>query len=252
DEILVMSPGKCCPECVPKPCSVLGKVYQGENKVQRPGKCCEECVSSKENCLYDGTVRYHGEMWNITHCDFCMCDEGQVICHKAECAKVECAKGEELIHLDGKCCPECISSNSYCVYKERTKAVSIVSSCAGGFRALILAVGCHIIQNGETWKEGLCRECECQDAEVVCFERSCPPCPPGSMAVREKGDCCPRCQPGECHPDCLTCSQSFDHCIACRDVQKQLQNGRCVETCGSGFYQDGETCLGNLQWLYTA
>ncbi|OXB58880.1 hypothetical protein ASZ78_012724 [Callipepla squamata] len=190
DEILVMSPGKCCPECVPKPCSVSGKVYQGENKVQRPGKCCEECVSSKENCLYGGTVRYHGEMWNITHCDFCMCDEGQVICHKAECAKVECAK------------------------------------------------------NGETWKEGLCRECECRDAEVVCFERSCPPCPPGSMAVREKGDCCPRCQPGECHPDCLTCSQSFDHCIACRDVQKQLQNGRCVETCGSGFYQDGETCLG--------
>lgn len=63
-------------------------------------------------------------------------------------------------------------------------------------RALILAVGCHIMQSGETWKEGLCRECECRDAEVVCFQRSCLPCPPGSMAVREKGDCCPRCQPG--------------------------------------------------------
>lgn len=52
--------------------------------------------------------------------------------------------------------------------------------------------------------------------------------------------------PVECHPDCLTCSQSFDHCNACRDTRKQLQNGHCVETCASGFYQDGGTCLGNF------
>lgn len=25
---MVMSPGKCCPECVPKPCAVSGRVYQ--------------------------------------------------------------------------------------------------------------------------------------------------------------------------------------------------------------------------------
>lgn len=52
--------------------------------------------------------------------------------------------------------------------------------------------------------------------------------------------------PVECHPDCLTCSQSFDHCNACRDTRKQLQNGHCVETCASGFYQDGGTCLGTF------
>ncbi|POI26490.1 hypothetical protein CIB84_009760, partial [Bambusicola thoracicus] len=100
DEVLVMSPGKCCPECVPKSCSVSGKVYQGKNKVQRSGKCCEECVSSKEKCLYDGTIRYHGEMWNITRCDFCTCDEGQVTCHKAECAKVECAKVRKVFFFE--------------------------------------------------------------------------------------------------------------------------------------------------------
>lgn len=60
--------------------------------MQRPGKCCEECLPSRGNCLYDGTPRYHGEMWNSTHCDFCVCDEGQVTCQVAECAKVECAK----------------------------------------------------------------------------------------------------------------------------------------------------------------
>lgn len=68
--------------------------------MQRSGKCCEECVSSKENCLYDGTIRYHGEMWNITRCDFCMCDEGQVTCHKAECAKVECAKVRKVFFFE--------------------------------------------------------------------------------------------------------------------------------------------------------
>uniref|UniRef100_A0A8C0ZJM5 VWFC domain-containing protein n=1 Tax=Cyanistes caeruleus TaxID=156563 RepID=A0A8C0ZJM5_CYACU len=65
---------------------------KGESKVQRPGKCCEECVSSKGSCLHGGTVRYHGEMWNSTSCDFCLCQEGQVTCQGAECAKVECAK----------------------------------------------------------------------------------------------------------------------------------------------------------------
>ncbi|XP_010019626.1 PREDICTED: extracellular matrix protein FRAS1-like, partial [Nestor notabilis] len=253
DEVMVTPPGKCCPECVPKPCSVSGRVYQhgeqwrknactacvcykgevrclsetcdsvtcekGENKVQHPGKCCQECVPSRGNCLYDDTLRYHGEMWNRTYCDFCVCDQGQVTCQEAECAKVECAKGEELIHLDGKCCPECISSHSYCVYKEHTKA------------------------NGEKWAEGPCRECECRDAEVTCFQRSCPPCPLGSLAVEVKDDCCLHCKPVECHPDCLTCSHSFDHCNACRDPRKQLQNGRCVEICELGFYQDGGACL---------
>lgn len=72
-------------------------ILQGENKVQRAGKCCEECVSSKGSCLYDGTIRYHREMWNITRCDFCLCDEGQVTCHEAECAKVECAKVRKVL-----------------------------------------------------------------------------------------------------------------------------------------------------------
>ncbi|XP_064918597.1 extracellular matrix organizing protein FRAS1 isoform X3 [Columba livia] len=255
DEVTVVSPGKCCPECVPKPCSVAGTVYQhgeqwkrdacttcachrgevrcvretcaavtcdkGQSKARRPGRCCQECVSAAESCLYNGTASYHGQMWNSTRCDFCMCHQGQVTCQPAECAKVECAEGEELVHLDGKCCPECISSNSHCVYKEHTKA------------------------NGEKWDEGPCRECECREAEVTCFQRACPPCPRGHLPAPAgtDRDCCPRCQPGECHPDCLTCSQSWGRCDACRDARKRLQDGRCVETCEPGFYQDGDVCL---------
>lgn len=75
-----------------QPCSVVAGVLQGESKVRRPGKCCEECVSSEGGCWHDGTARYRGEMWNRTRCDFCVCEEGRVACHEAECATVECAK----------------------------------------------------------------------------------------------------------------------------------------------------------------
>lgn len=58
--------------------------------------------------------------------------------------------------------------------------------------------GCSVflVQNGEKWEEGPCTECECRDAEVTCFQHSCPPCPLGSLAVEVKGDCCPHCEPG--------------------------------------------------------
>lgn len=137
DEVMVLPPGKCCPECVPQPCSVSGRTFQhgeqwkknactacacqrgevrclretcgsvtcekGENKVQRPGKCCEECVSSKGSCLDGGTIRHHGEMWNSTRCDFCVCQEGQVTCQGAECAKVECAKVRKAFFYQDGC-----------------------------------------------------------------------------------------------------------------------------------------------------
>lgn len=47
-----------------------------------------------------------------------------------------------------------------------------------------------------------------------------------------------------CHSDCLTCSRSPDHCDLCQDPTKLLQNGRCVHSCGLGFYQAGGVCLG--------
>ncbi|XP_074849859.1 extracellular matrix organizing protein FRAS1 isoform X2 [Carettochelys insculpta] len=261
EEVVALSPGKCCPECVPKPCSVFGEVYEhgeqwkknscttcvcdrgearclkqacapptcekDQDKVQRPGKCCEECVSSEGSCLYEGTIRYHSEMWNSTRCEFCMCVGGQVSCRKGECAKVECAVGEELIHFEGKCCPECISRDSYCMYKDHSK------------------------NNGEKWEEGLCKECECRDTKVICYRRSCPSCPLGSLSVKVEGDCCLQCQSVQCHSDCLTCSQSFDHCDVCRDATSWLQNGRCVRSCDSGFYQDAGVCLACMEMCAT-
>lgn len=63
---------------------------QGHTKVKRSGQCCDECAAAKGSCLHEGSVHYHGDMWNSTGCDFCTCSHGQVLCQKAECARVEC------------------------------------------------------------------------------------------------------------------------------------------------------------------
>ncbi|XP_029456255.1 extracellular matrix protein FRAS1 isoform X2 [Rhinatrema bivittatum] len=266
DESLAIMPGKCCPECVLKSCSVSGREFQhgeqwrksscttcicdrgearcytqtcapltcekGQNKVKRAGQCCEECVFSKGHCLHEGSLRYHGEMWNGPHCEFCMCDRGQVICQKGECTKVKCAWGEELVHLPGKCCPECITSGSYCVYKGHTKETS----------PSVLSELKHL-RSGVKWSEGLCRECECRKSDVTCYTPSCPSCPVGTLTVMVPGECCPECRAALCHSDCLACSRSADHCDVCLDASKVLQEGRCLESCDAGFYQDSRFCL---------
>lgn len=65
-------------------------VSQGQAKVKRAGRCCDECAAAKGSCLYEGTVRYHGDMWNGTGCEFCSCSRGQVVCQRAECGRVQC------------------------------------------------------------------------------------------------------------------------------------------------------------------
>uniref|UniRef100_A0A8C0T909 Extracellular matrix organizing protein FRAS1 n=1 Tax=Canis lupus familiaris TaxID=9615 RepID=A0A8C0T909_CANLF len=265
DEAIVRVPGKCCPQCSSQSCSASGQVYEhgeqwtenacttcicdqgevrchrqacpplrcekGQRRAHRHGECCEECVSPAGSCSHNGIVRYQDEMWKGSACEFCMCDRGQVTCQTGECAKVECAQGEELIHLDGKCCPECISKNGYCVYEENTE---FMSSNASEVKR---------IPEGEKWEDGPCKVCECRGSQVTCYEPSCPPCPVATLAQVVKGQCCPDCTSVHCHPDCLTCSQSPEHCDLCQDPTKLLQNGQCVHSCGLGFYQAGALCL---------
>ncbi|KAM9330542.1 extracellular matrix organizing protein FRAS1 [Gastrophryne carolinensis] len=264
DEILAVVPGKCCPECLPKSCTVSGKIYEhgvqwkkdpcltcicdkgevkchaktcasitcnkGQTKIKHAGQCCDQCVSSKGSCTVDGTVRYHGELWNGSHCDYCFCDRGKVLCHPAQCSKVECSWGEELVHFEGKCCPECVLSTSYCLHQQHKDSPSDLT-------------GVKHFMNGEKWKEDPCTECECQNGQVTCFSVSCPSCPVGTLAVNVEGKCCPECKSERCDPDCLTCSQSVDHCDMCRDDARLLQEGRCILSCDPGFFLDGRTCL---------
>ncbi|XP_012928771.1 extracellular matrix protein FRAS1 isoform X2 [Heterocephalus glaber] len=265
DEAIIRVPGKCCPQCSPPSCSAAGHVHQhgeqwnqdscttcmcdrgkirchkqdcpplrcqkGQNRVRRPTQCCEECVSTAGSCSSNGIMQYQEDMWKGSPCEFCMCHHGQVTCQPTECAKVECAQGEELIHLDGKCCPECIPRSGYCVYEGKAE---FISSNASEIK--------HIPE-GEKWEDGPCKVCECRGAQVTCYEPSCPPCPVATLALVVPGQCCPHCTSVPCHPDCLTCSHSPDDCDLCQDPTKLLESGRCVHSCGLGFYRAGSLCL---------
>ncbi|XP_045551338.1 extracellular matrix organizing protein FRAS1 isoform X3 [Salmo salar] len=256
---LVIQPGHCCPQCVPNPCLSAGKEYKhgeqwqksgctrcvcdrgqsrchtqtcpprtcekGQTKVKRAGQCCDECVAAKGSCLYELTVRYHGDMWNGTGCEFCTCERGQVLCQRAQCARVECPTGSELVHLAGKCCPECQSMKTSCVYPHQSS----------GKEQRRLA-------NLERWSEGPCRECECREGRVTCYLASCPTCPLGMLAVPRQGQCCPECKQVQCQRDCMSCSGTPDHCESCKDSNSLLLDGRCVSICPRGFYANGKVC----------
>uniref|UniRef100_UPI0037E879D7 extracellular matrix organizing protein FRAS1 n=1 Tax=Semicossyphus pulcher TaxID=241346 RepID=UPI0037E879D7 len=251
DENLVIQPGQCCPQCVSDPCLSAGQQYQhgekwqksacttcvcdhgqskchthtcqpltcdkGQTKVRRAGLCCDECAVAKGSCLYEGTVRYQGDMWNSTGCEFCTCNHGQVVCQRAECGRAECPQGSELVQLSGRCCPQCSSEKPFCMYEGKS------------------------YKGGSLWSDG-CRQCECHDAQVTCYLRSCPTCPPGLLTVTQEGRCCHVCQQVACHTDCLTCTGSPDHCDTCRDTKAVLHHGRCLSVCPAGFYAEGQVC----------
>lgn len=71
-------------------------------------------------------------------------------------------------------------------------------------------------QDGEKWEEGPCKVCECQQAQVTCYEPSCPPCPVATLALVVKGRCCPDCTPGRSCPiyshwgDFFSCQENSD------------------------------------------
>ncbi|XP_072289092.1 extracellular matrix organizing protein FRAS1, partial [Eucyclogobius newberryi] len=259
NENLVIRAGQCCPECVTNPCLSAGKQYQdgeqwqkdscttcvcdrgqsrchsrtcprltcqkGQSSVRRPGQCCEECVWPKGSCLYQATVRYHGDMWNastVRHsrhaCEFCSCDRGLVLCQRADCQQVLCPQGSELVFEESKCCPVCSSERPSCVYQGQNYKAS------------------------SRWTEGDCRECECRGGHVTCYVRSCPTCAPGLLSVTQEGQCCPQCQRAPCHPDCASCSGRPDHCESCSDPKAALHLGRCLALCPPGFYQDQHVC----------
>lgn len=43
-------------------------------------------------------VRYSGDLWNVSACEYCVCINGKVQCHKAACEKTVCLK-VKLLHL---------------------------------------------------------------------------------------------------------------------------------------------------------
>ncbi|XP_046872768.1 extracellular matrix protein FRAS1 isoform X2 [Hypomesus transpacificus] len=256
-ENLVIQPGSCCPQCEANPCLSAGTQYQhgehwqknscttcvcergqshchtlscppvtcekGQTKVKRAGRCCDECAVAKGSCLYEGVVRYHGDMWKGAGCEFCSCERGQVLCQQAQCAQVTCPQGEVVVQVPGQCCPECSSSSGFCGRPQEEQRSRLPELLAGS----------------ERWSDGPCRECECREGRVTCYRPSCPSCPPGTLTVSREGRCCPECSHERCHEDCLVCSGSPEQCEVCRDSSALLLQGRCLLSCPPRYHSLG-------------
>lgn len=42
------------------------------------------------SCDSEVPLRYHGDVWNISACEFCLCENDEVQCHKATCEPLFC------------------------------------------------------------------------------------------------------------------------------------------------------------------
>ncbi|WAQ95604.1 FRAS1-like protein [Mya arenaria] len=205
-----------------------GIVTRNEKKVTRPGDCCPECVPTHGACDSLDPPRYSGDLWNTSSCEYCMCDKGKVLCHKASCENLVCFKEEVLIHHPGSCCPQCV----------------IPPSCE-------LAGQTH--KDGSWWKADDCTLCECHDGVTRCYQEHCPDCPSGHRRNSLLGECCGTCEKITCNPQCTDCEIGApDNCTSCTNTQLFVQDGRCLHTCRMGFYPSPHgTCLPCDETCYT-
>lgn len=60
--------------------------------ITRDGECCPECVPSQTACTDVEPVRYNGDIWNSSSCDYCVCKDGIVQCYTAICENIVCFK----------------------------------------------------------------------------------------------------------------------------------------------------------------
>jgi len=59
-------------------------------------KKCYKLLFTWGMCKELSPVRYSGDLWNISRCEFCTCDQGRVLCHNASCESTVCFKVTEM------------------------------------------------------------------------------------------------------------------------------------------------------------
>lgn len=80
----------------------------------------------------------------------------------------------------------------------------------------------------------------CADSTKLLLNGACvagPSCPTGYFATTTANATTQQCLP--CHPDCATCSGSFDACSSCPASRPVLSSSKtCVQTCASNEFYD--------------
>lgn len=111
--------GNCCPVCLDPPPSPASSTdaSPGRHSVHLLRVCygfrCLTCLqpvsaadkSRGESCTVDDEVHQHNDIWKLTQCRVCVCDNGVAICDEIQCdLPPNC---EKMVTPDGECCPVC-------------------------------------------------------------------------------------------------------------------------------------------------
>ncbi|XP_076139095.1 chordin [Alosa pseudoharengus] len=98
------SPTDCCKEC---PAEDPPQEQEGEELMQGDGP---------RSCKFGRSFHQHSERWHPrvplvgeVKCITCWCDHGVTKCQRKQCPVLSCSN---VVHLNGKCCPECEDSLS--------------------------------------------------------------------------------------------------------------------------------------------
>ncbi|TKS77877.1 Extracellular matrix protein FRAS1 [Collichthys lucidus] len=190
----------------------------GQTKVKRANQCCDECAAAKGSCLYEDAVRYNGDMWNSTGCEFCTCDRGQVLCQRAECGRVTCP--QDLARWTDSGCREC-----ECRDAQVTCYLLSCPTCPLGTLAITQEGGCC-----PECRQGILTRYAYKEIKVQNASIKAAPCKQRLVSKLE------------CHADCLSCLGTPDQCESCRDPKAFLHHGRCLSVCPAGYYAEGREC----------
>ncbi|KAI0208752.1 Kielin/chordin-like protein [Lamellibrachia satsuma] len=249
-------PGSCCPVCGPEGCQYLGRQYfDGEMFTSRENECedcrCEagevhcrarscpphscqhpalnRCCPLCRDCDYHDKLYRHNEKFVSPNdvCQNCQCRGGTVTCRPMDCRAPICRTPKR---VPGKCCSVC--EREGCEYRGRLYDAGQVFSPP----------------------EQMCDDCLCQDSQVKCSPRRCPP---ALCDYPIQTECCLQCtgcqykglsysnleiffSPDNVCEEC-TCVEGFVTCHPrpCYDVpclHPAKNPGECCPSCLNCFY----------------
>lgn len=87
-----------------------------------------KCFS--DACTSETPIHYHGDIWNVTDCEFCTCRGGNVQCYTAVCEPAICLDVRTII-----LCQCCYNVFSLKLYKKQFVAVKICTKMVQGIES---------------------------------------------------------------------------------------------------------------------